>query len=68
MARLASLRRLYHHLAHGGHPTPRDELWLGELVTADNLRRQIRDLELATTPMSRRDHDVENKSSGGDLL
>lgn len=50
--RLTSLRRLYHHVVQGGQPTPRDERWLGEPVTTDNLSRQICELEWRNTPAS----------------
>lgn len=52
-SRLASLRRLYHHVIQGGPTTPRDAAWLGEPVTLDSLARQIRELERQTMPLDR---------------
>lgn len=47
--RLASLRRLYHHVAHGGTTTAADEARVGGPVTEDNLRRLIAELEGRTS-------------------
>lgn len=46
--RLAMLRRLYHHLTHGGKPTDGDEERVGEPVTLENLSRLIGRLERET--------------------
>lgn len=48
-SRLASLRRLYHHLANGGQPGPHDAERVGCEVTVEALARQIETLEQQQT-------------------
>jgi hypothetical protein len=48
LGQLAQLRRLYHHIVHGGRTTLADELWIGGSPTKENVARMIRDLERRT--------------------
>jgi hypothetical protein len=43
--RLATLRRLYHHIANGGTPRERDHAYLGREVTKASLTAEIGKLE-----------------------
>lgn len=49
IGRLAMLRRLYHHIEHGGSTTEGDFNRVGEPVTKANLSRLIGELEGRTS-------------------
>jgi DNA-binding transcriptional ArsR family regulator len=48
LTRLATLRRLYHHVINGGSTTPSDEARVGMPATAGNISCMIRQMEQRT--------------------